>query len=43
MANEFENAMKNAEIMDFRFHDLGHTFASYFIMQEGDLSTLKEF
>ncbi len=39
----FETAMQRAGIVNFRFHDLRHTFASYFMMRGGDLLTLKEF
>jgi len=38
----FEAALKKAGILDFRFHDLRHTFASHFVMNSGDLLTLKE-
>ena len=38
----FHTALKKAGINDFRFHDLRHTFASHFIMNGGDLLTLKE-
>jgi len=38
----FQNALKKADIKDFRFHDLRHTFASHFIMNGGDLLTLKD-
>ncbi len=40
--NIFETALKRAGILDFRFHDLRHTFASHFIMTGGDPITLKE-
>jgi site-specific recombinase XerD len=38
----FYNTLKRAEIDDFKFHDLRHTFASHFIMNGGDLLTLKQ-
>lgn len=39
----FETALTHAGILNFRFHDLRHTFASYFLMRGGDVLTLKEF
>ena len=39
---QFKNALDNAKIKDFRFHDLRHTFASHFVMNGGDLLSLKE-
>lgn len=38
----FQTALRKSGIVDFRFHDLRHTFASHFVMQGGDLLTLKE-
>ena len=38
----FERALKLAGIDDFRFHDLRHTFASHYVMNGGDLLSLKE-
>jgi site-specific recombinase XerD len=40
--NQFNLALDNANITDFRFHDLRHTFASHFVMKSGDLLSLKE-
>lgn len=39
---EWRRALKRAGIDDFRFHDLRHTFASYFAMSGGDMAVLKE-
>ena len=36
--NQLEKAVKNASILDFRFHDLPHCFASHFIMQGDDIA-----
>ena len=38
----FQTALKKAGIQKFRFHDLRRTIASHFIMNGGDLLTLKE-
>ncbi|MBN1995957.1 site-specific integrase, partial [candidate division KSB1 bacterium] len=38
----WKNTMIRAGIVDFKFHDLRHTFASHFVMKGGDLLTLKE-
>jgi integrase len=40
--NAFNRACKNAEIKDFHFHDLRHTFASYLVMGGQDITTVKE-
>jgi integrase len=38
----FERAVRKAEIADFTFHDLRHTFASRLVMAGVDLPTVKE-
>jgi len=38
----FKTALKDAEIQDFRFHDLRHTFASQVLMRGGTLKDVQE-
>lgn len=38
----WERFLFRTGIKDMRFHDLRHTFASHFMMNGGDLYTLKE-
>ncbi|MEK7287570.1 MAG: site-specific integrase [Elusimicrobiota bacterium] len=38
----FAQALKDAGIDSFRFHDLRHTFASHFIMKTSDLPALQK-
>ena len=40
MDRSFETILKQAEIEGFRFHDLRHTFASWYMMNGGDLYEL---
>jgi integrase len=42
MRKAFETAAAVAQVDDFRFHDLRHTFASNFVMRGGSLQALKE-
>ncbi len=38
----FQKALQLAGILNFRFPDLPHTFASHFVMNDGDLLALKD-
>lgn len=38
--SSFETLLDLAKITDFRFHDLRHTFASWYMMNGGDLYEL---
>jgi integrase len=38
----FNNAVKGAGIVDFKFHDLRHTFASQVLLRGGDLKDIQE-
>lgn len=38
----FENAVTEAKLDDFHFHDCRHHFASWFVMRGGSLQALKE-
>lgn len=38
----FGRVLREVGISDFRFHDLRHTFASHYLMNGGDLISLKE-
>lgn len=40
MEGSFEDLLKRAKIRNFRFHDLRHTFASWYMMNGGDLYEL---
>jgi len=37
MRTAFASACRRAKIADFRWHDLRHTFASWFVQRGGDL------
>ncbi len=40
LEGSFEDLLERANIRDFRFHDLRHTFASWYMMNGGDLYEL---
>jgi len=40
LEGSFEGLLKRAKISNFRFHDLRHTFASWYMMNGGDLYEL---
>lgn len=40
LEGSFEDLLGRADIQDFRFHDLRHTFASWYMMNGGDLYEL---
>jgi integrase len=40
LEGSFEDLLERARIRDFRFHDLRHTFASWYMMNGGDLYEL---
>lgn len=40
LEGSFEDLLKRAKISKFRFHDLRHTFASWYMMNCGDLYEL---
>ncbi len=42
ISTSWDSALDRAKVENFRFHDLRHTFASYFVMAGGDLNTLRE-
>jgi integrase len=42
LKNGINAALKRANIEDFTFHDLRHTFASHFVMRGGSLKALQE-
>jgi integrase len=42
LRKNFEAALKRAEINDFRFHDLRHTFASYLVMNGANLKVVQQ-
>ena len=42
LKRSWQTALKKSHILDFHFHDLRHTFASWLVMKGIDLTTVKE-
>ena len=42
LKRSWQSALRKSHILDFHFHDLRHTFASWLVMKGVDLTTVKE-